>query len=223
MQKQKIAAFSAVIFDLDGVIVSTDDFHYRAWKWLADKEDIPFDREANEQLRGISRMESLEIVLRKARHVYTQEEKERLANEKNSYYQHLITGLTPANVLPGALKFIDDLKVLGIKTAIASSSRNAPFILSQTGLDGTFDAVVSGNDITKSKPDPEVFLLASRRLNVGPACCLVIEDAYSGIDAAVAGGMRSLGVGYASAYGKADFNAESLAEISVSELLAVKG
>jgi beta-phosphoglucomutase len=212
-------AVEAVIFDLDGVIVSTDEFHYLAWKMVAVQEDIPFNREINEQLRGISRMESLEIVLQNAKRIYLQDEKESLAESKNKYYKRLIAGLTADDILPGAIEFLKDLKSKGIKTAVASSSRNAPFILGRIGLDGFFDVIVSGNDIKKSKPDPEVFLLAAKGLNIDASHCLVVEDAFAGIDAAIAGGMLSLGVGYASGYEKADFRAESLASISVNDII----
>lgn len=219
MHMQNSAAVEAVIFDLDGVIVSTDDCHYRAWKQMADQEAIPFDRAINEQLRGISRMESLGIVLRKAQRSYTEEEKSGLADVKNEYYKNLITELTPEDILPGVMDFLRGLKDAGIKIAIASSSKNATFILSRIGLENFFDAVVSGSDIKNSKPDPEVFLLAAKRMNKEPPHCLVVEDAYAGIDAAVCGGMKSLGVGFASTYGKADLRAESLEKISVGDIL----
>lgn len=219
MQQNQTFLIQAVIFDLDGVIVSTDEYHYRAWKKMADQEDIPFDRSINEQLRGISRMGSLDIILQKAKRPYTQQEKEHLANWKNDCYKQLITQLTPTDILPGAMRFLEGLKQSGTKIAIASSSKNAPFILSRIGLDHYFDTVVSGADIQHSKPDPEVFLLAAQRLHTDPSHCLVVEDAYAGIDAAAAGGMKSLGVGFASSYEKADIRAESLEQITADLLL----
>ena len=143
-----------VIFDLDGVIVSTDDCHYLAWKRMADEEGIPFDRKVNERLRGVSRMASLEIILEKATKTYTEEQKVEMATRKNGYYVELIQQLTADAMLPGAMATLDMLKKRGVKIAIGSSSRNTPIILRQIGLDGYFDAVADGNQITHSKPDP---------------------------------------------------------------------
>lgn len=199
-----------VIFDLDGVIVSTDNCHYLAWKKMADEENIPFDRTINERLRGVSRMESLEIILEKAQKAYTADEKLVLAARKNAYYVELIGSLTESDILPGALETLHMLKARGLKVAIGSSSRNTPVILRQIGLDSAFDAVADGNAIHNSKPDPEVFLLAASLLHLEPKNCLVVEDADAGIEAGIAGGMRTLGVGSASANPKATFTAPDL-------------
>ena len=142
----------AVIFDLDGVIVSTDDCHYEAWKKLADEEGIYFDRKINDRLRGVSRMASLEIVLERSEKTYTEEEKAELAERKNGYYKEFIKKLTPNDILPGVMDNLEELKKNGIKIAIGSSSKNTPIILKQIGLDGYFDAVSDGNNISKSKP-----------------------------------------------------------------------
>ena len=155
-----------VIFDLDGVIVSTDDCHYLAWKRMADEEGIPFDRKVNERLRGVSRMASLEIILEKATKTYTEEQKVEMATRKNGYYVELIQQLTADAMLPGAMATLEMLKKRGVKIAIGSSSRNTPIILRQIGLDGYFDAVADGNQITHSKPDPEVFLLGAKLLGL---------------------------------------------------------
>ncbi len=208
-----------VIFDLDGVIVTTDDCHYRAWKRMADEEGIYFDRQINERLRGVSRMESLDIILERAQRAYSEEEKQSLATRKNAYYVDLIGSLTEADILPGALETLRYLKQRGIKVAIGSSSKNTPIILRQVGLTDAFDAVADGNGITHSKPDPEVFLLAARLLGLPPAKCLVVEDADAGVEAAVAGGMRALGVGAAAANPKASFHAHSLAEADFEMIL----
>lgn len=208
-----------VIFDLDGVIVTTDDCHYRAWKRMADEEGIYFDRQINERLRGVSRMESLGIILERAQRAYSEEEKQSLATRKNAYYVDLIGSLTEADILPGALETLRHLKQRGIKVAIGSSSKNTPIILRQVGLTDAFDAVADGNGITHSKPDPEVFLLAARLLGLPPAKCLVVEDADAGVEAAVAGGMRALGVGAAAANPKASFHAHSLAEADFEMIL----
>lgn len=209
----------AVIFDLDGVIVSTDNCHYLAWKRMADEEGIPFDRKDNERLRGVSRMASLAIVLEKASRAYTEEEKLALATRKNGYYVELIQRLTPAAILPGALEVLDTLRAAGVKLAIGSSSKNTPIILRQIGLANAFDAIADGNGITHSKPDPEVFLLAARLLGIPPADCLVVEDADAGIEAALAGGMRALGVGSAAKNPTATYRAESLAQVDSKALL----
>lgn len=207
-----------VIFDLDGVIVSTDDCHYRAWKKMADEENIEFDREINERLRGVSRMDSLEIILEKATKAYSDEEKQEMATRKNNYYVELIGALTPADILPGAMDVLNWLKEHGIKVAIGSSSRNTPIILKQIGLDGFFDAVADGNQITRSKPDPEVFLLAAKLLGLDPAVCMVVEDADAGVEAALAGGMRVLGVGSAMNNLSATYRAETLEKADIASI-----
>lgn len=202
----------AVIFDLDGVIVSTDDCHYHAWKMLADEEEIYFDREINNRLRGISRMESLEIVLEKSQKEYTTVEKIELAERKNEYYKKLIMELTPNDILSGVMEFLEKLKKEQIKIAIGSSSKNTPIILKQIGLDKTFDAVSDGNNITQSKPNPEVFIKAAEMLNVQPKECMIVEDADAGIEAGKRAGMKTLAVGAAKENMFADYKAASLAE-----------
>ena len=210
----------AVIFDLDGVIVSTDDFHYQAWKKMADEEGIYFDRRINEDLRGVSRMESLKIILQKARREYSDDEKAILADRKNSYYVQLLQNLTHNDILPGVMKVLNDLASRDIKTAIASSSKNSPRILERIGLSNAFDAVADGNDIKNSKPDPEVFLLAAKRLGIDPTDCAGIEDAEAGIDSIIAANMKAVGVGYASAYPKAHYKVKDLACLDVDRLLS---
>ncbi|MCE5344363.1 MAG: beta-phosphoglucomutase [Eubacteriales bacterium] len=200
-----------VIFDLDGVIVTTDDCHYHAWKRMADEEHIEFDRTINERLRGVSRMDSLAILLERAKRTYTPDEKEALAARKNAYYVDLITALTPSDILPGVMDVLQMLRKKDIKLAIGSSSRNTPLILKRIGLADAFDAVADGNQITHSKPDPEVFLLASTKLALPPETCLVVEDADAGVEAALAGGMKALGVGSAAVNPTATYCAPNLA------------
>ena len=197
----------AVIFDLDGVIVSTDDCHYRAWKRMADEEGIYFDREINNRLRGVSRMASLDIVLEMANREYSEDEKQALAEKKNNYYKKLICELTPNDILPGAMETLEELKKNGIKIAIGSSSKNTPIILKQIGLDTYFDAISDGNNITHSKPDPEVFLKAAEMLGVAPEHCMIVEDADAGIEAGKRAGMKTLSVHGAKG---ADFETEDL-------------
>lgn len=202
----------AVIFDLDGVIVSTDECHYRAWKKTADEEGIYFDRKINDRLRGVSRMDSLEIVLERAERLYTDEEKVELAERKNNYYKEYIKKLTKDDILNGVNENLAELKAKGIKVAIGSSSKNTPDILKYIGLDNYFDAVSDGNNIRKSKPDPEVFLKAADMLGVPYEKCLVVEDADSGIEAGKRAGMYTLAVNNAKG---ADY---SLADLSAGKI-----
>ncbi|MCM1210750.1 MAG: beta-phosphoglucomutase [Blautia sp.] len=185
-----------VIFDLDGVLVSTDELHYKAWKKLAQQLGITgFTKEDNEKQRGVSRMESLEIVLEKGNKTYTQEEKAALAEQKNTYYRELLQELTKEAVLPGVFENLGHLRKKGILIGVGSVSKNTPLILSKTGLEPYIDKVSCGLDITKSKPDPEVFLVAAKKLGLSNEECLVVEDSAAGIEAAKAAGMKSLGVG----------------------------
>jgi beta-phosphoglucomutase len=209
-----------VIFDLDGVIVSTDELHYQGWKHMADSEGIYFDREINERLRGVSRMESLSIILEKANKPYSEEQKEAMATLKNDFYKGLLsTSLSAADILPGVNDVLAGLKAAGVKIAIGSSSKNTPTILKQIGLDKTFDAVSDGNNITNSKPDPEVFLIAAEWLGLQPADCLVVEDAEAGVTAALAGGMKVLAVGSASTDARATLAASDLSKVTVEQMI----
>jgi len=185
----------AVIFDLDGVIVSTDNLHYQAWKKMADKENIYFDELINNRLRGISRIESLEIILERAKRPYSKREKSELAEYKNHYYQELLSSLSPEDILPGVNDLIKKLRVKNIKIAIGSSSRNAKRIMAAIGMSETFDAVSDGTNITHSKPHPEVFLKAAEMLKIKPEFCAVVEDAESGIEAAKRAGMIAFATG----------------------------
>ena len=202
--------YSAIIFDLDGVLVSTDNCHYEAWKKLADEEGIYFDRTINERLRGVSRMESLEIVLEKAKKTYSDEQKAEMAERKNGYYKKLIEELDENAILEGVVEFVETAKKNGLKIAIGSSSKNTNAILKQVGLYDTFDAIADGNDIKNSKPAPDVFLVAANKLGIEPAQCMVVEDADAGVEAALAAEMDVLAVGYASNNEKATYRAESL-------------
>lgn len=209
----------AVIFDLDGVIVSTDECHYQAWRKIADEEEIPFNREINQRLRGVSRLESLEIILENSRRSYTDEEKAVLASKKNACYRKLLEQLQPSHLLPGVQPLLQELREYGILTAIGSSSQNARFILDKIGLSDAFDAVVDGNAILTGKPDPEVFLLAARELGVKPEECVVIEDADSGIEAALAAGMAAIGVSYAAVNRRAHVRINNLSCIRAQDIM----
>ncbi|PGV53810.1 beta-phosphoglucomutase [Bacillus sp. AFS037270] len=212
---------SAVIFDLDGVIVSTDEYHYEAWKQISDQEQIYFDREINERLRGVSRMESLDIILSHSDKTYSETEKHLLAQRKNDIYCELLNNLSPNDILPGVINLLLGLKARDIRIAIGSSSKNTPFILSQIGLTTNFDAIADGNSIKNSKPDPEVFLLAAKMLGVEPEECAVIEDAQAGIDAAKAAGMKAVGIGSAAKCLNADLKLTDLTNIEIDQLLEV--
>jgi len=205
-------SFKAVIFDLDGVLLSTDRYHYRAWKQLADREGIYFNEAINERLRGVSRMESLEIILERAAKTYSAPEKEAMATLKNSIYRQLLESLTPADIFPGVIELLDALDRCGIKKAVGSSSKNAGFILEKTGLNRWFEgAVCDGNNISRSKPDPQVFLLAAEMLGIAPVDCLAVEDAEAGILAAKAAGMMAMGVGAAAGLPQCDLSAVDIA------------
>lgn len=207
-------SYQAVIFDLDGVICSTDEYHYQAWKAMADSMNIYFDRTINNRLRGISRMESLEIVLEHYQGpALSNERKQELAAMKNDIYRESLKNLSPADILPGVRDTLDTLRARGVKLAIGSSSKNTPFILRQLGLEQCFDAVSDGNNITRSKPDPEVFLKAAEYLHLSPEACLVVEDALSGVQAGHAGGFAVAAVGDASAAGVGDHNMGTASEL----------
>ena len=203
-----------VIFDLDGVLVSTDELHYQAWKKLADELGITdFNREDNVRQRGVSRMASLEVVLEKGDKEYSEEEKVEMAERKNDYYKEMLQSLDDSAVLPGVFDTLKMLRDRGILTAVGSASKNAPLILEKTGLLPLIDKISCGLDVTKSKPDPEVFLVAASKLELTPENCLVVEDAKAGIDAAKAGGMKSLGVGPFHEELGADFHSRTLATV----------
>ena len=214
----KVVNIEAVIFDLDGVIVTTDDYHYEAWKKIADQENIYFDREINERLRGVSRMESLDIILEKSSKIYNEEEKIELATRKNDYYKNLLENLTKEDILPGILETLNFLENKKIKTAIGSSSKNTIFILNKIGLIDKFDAIVDGTMIKNSKPDPEVFLQAAEKVGIKTEKCLVIEDADAGVEAGKRAGMRVLGVGSAKNNENADYKSENMEEFNIASI-----
>lgn len=205
--------YQGIIFDLDGVICSTDEYHYRAWKALADRLNIPFDREINNRLRGVSRMESLEIILEKSSKSYTQEEKLAFAEEKNRLYRELLGSMSEADLSGEVQRTLRALRSQGLKLAIGSSSKNAPFILNRIGLGGYFDAVADGNCIVHSKPHPEVFLKAADMLELDPAVCLVVEDAHAGVAAAQAGGFDCAAMGDATGDEQATYHLNSFSDL----------
>jgi beta-phosphoglucomutase len=217
-----MAKLEAVIFDLDGVIVSTDRYHYLGWKRLADEIGVPFDRERNEQCRGVDRMASLRVVLG-PNHTYSAAEMAALADRKNEYYKELARQITPADLLPGALALVEELEARGVKRAVGSASKNAEAVLDRLGIRARFQSVVTGHDFARGKPAPDVFLTAARRLGVAPGNCLVFEDAAAGVEAAHAGGMKCVGVGRADLLSAAERVVASLAEIDYAGLVRLMG
>lgn len=205
--------FKGVIFDLDGVICFTDKFHYQAWKKLADRLGIEFDEKINDRLRGVSRMASLEIILEKSARAYSDAEKESFAVEKNDAYRALLENMGKSDVSEEVRDTLSELRARGVLLAIGSSSRNTPLILEKTGMKQYFDAVSDGNNITRSKPDPEVFLKAAQFLNLAPADCLVVEDAVAGIDAGFSGGFRTAAIGEATNYDRPDYKLTTFSDL----------
>jgi beta-phosphoglucomutase len=206
------------IFDLDGVIVDTARYHYLAWKRLAKEMGFEFTEKDNEALKGVSRMASLEILLMVGGITKSQKEKEELAARKNGWYVEYISRMTPDEILPGSVRLLETLHREGILTAIGSASRNAGMILDGIRLRDLFDVVIDGNKIHTAKPDPEVFVRAAEEMNLPPSCCIVFEDAQAGIEAALAGGMKCVGVGDPVLLGKADLVIPGLKEITVEQL-----
>jgi beta-phosphoglucomutase len=204
---------SAIIFDLDGVLCSTDHYHYLAWKTIADKLGIPFDEKINDRLRGVSRMESLEIILQNYKGEMSQVEKEELAAEKNEVYRAYLVNMTPLDVSQEVRNTLSGLKELGVPIAVGSSSKNAGLILKQTELAPLFDVISDGNNITKSKPDPEVFLKAAEYLNIPPEKCWVVEDAQSGIEATRRAGMLAVAYGSAAQEKLGDLNLTQFSQL----------
>lgn len=203
----------AFIFDLDGVIVFTDQYHYQAWKKVADRLGIFFDEKINNRLRGVSRMESLQIILENAGKEYSENEKQLLAEEKNEYYKKFLENIKPTEVEEEIRETLKILREREYKLAIGSSSKNAKYILEKVALPDWFDAISDGTNISYSKPHPEVFLKAAEFLRESPEDCIVVEDACAGIDAAKAAGMAAVGIGDASRYEKSDFKIQSFIQL----------
>lgn len=205
--------FRGIIFDLDGVIVSTDEQHYLGWQALADRLGIPFSREVNSRFRGVSRMACMNILEELGGKHYTDSEKIAYADWKNEYYRELLDQMSPADLSQEVRSTLDALRARGLKLAVGSSSKNAKFILQRIGLSDYFDAVSDGTNISRSKPDPEVFLKAAEYLGLAPSDCLVVEDAVSGVEAAHAGGMKAATVGDAAGRGCGDFILSRFADL----------
>ncbi len=216
-----ISPVKACLFDLDGVLVDTAIYHYKAWKRLANSLGFDFTEEQNEQLKGISRVESLNKILAWGGIEKTEAEKEALAALKNGWYVEMIKEMTPAEVLPGTVVFLDAIRVAGYKVALGSASKNSGIILEKTNLTHFFDAIVDGNVVSKSKPDPEVFLKGAELLGVAPGQCVVFEDAVAGVQAAKTGGMKAIGIGQKEILVQADLVVSGLDKLSVKDLQAL--
>lgn len=213
-----MSTIKACIFDLDGVIVDTAIYHYEAWRRLANQLGFDFTEEQNEELKGISRIESLKIILNWGNLQKDEDEIVALATLKNTWYVEMITKMTPSEILPGAQEFLELVREKGYKTALGSASKNSETILKQIGLFDHFDVLVDGNKVTKSKPDPAVFLAGAEELGVDPSTCVVFEDAIAGVQAALNGGMRVVGIGNADVLKGADLVVAGLHEMTIDKL-----
>ncbi len=206
--------YEGIIFDLDGVICFTDHYHYLAWKALADSLGIDFDEKKNDRLRGVSRMDSLEIILEGYRGApLSDKEKTALADKKNALYREFLQTMTPNDLPDEVGETLNALRAKGLKLAIGSSSKNTPLILERIGLADFFDAVSDGNNIQRSKPDPQVFAMAAEMLHLAPSQCLVVEDALAGLQAAASGGFDSAALGPAAQSGKGTYSLKSFGEL----------
>ena len=202
-----------VLFDLDGVLVLTEKYHYNAWKQVLDAENIYIDEVMYDKLRGLSRIDTLNQILKIANKEYSEKQKEVLANKKNEKYKEYLKELGPSDISCDLIKTLLALKEKNVKLAIASSSKNATNIAKQTDLLKYFDVIVDGNQINKAKPDPEVFLKAANKLNLLVNECLVVEDAISGIDAGIAGGFKTVGISIAKSYNKTTYKIDNINEL----------
>jgi len=212
----------ACIFDLDGVIVDTARYHFLAWKKLTDQLGIHFTEENNERLKGVSRMASLEIILEIGNRKPDDRQKHEYATLKNNWYLDYISKMTPAEILPGCLEFINELRNANIRVAVGSASKNTPMILNRVGILELFDAVADGNNVTNAKPDPEIFLKAAKMVRVEPGNCVVFEDAVAGVQAALNAGMMCIGVGSATVLSEAHFVVSGLNEMNLAKLKTIE-
>lgn len=210
--------YKGYIFDLDGVLVDTAKYHFKAWKRLADEMNIRFNEDDNERLKGVSRMASLDIILELGNKTLSEEEKVSLATRKNEWYVEFISKMDASEILPGALEFLKMLKENGYKCALGSASKNAGLILERTGLKDYFDTVVDGTHVSKAKPDPEVFTLGADNMGLSYTDCVVFEDSVAGLQASKAAGMVAVGIGEASVLTDADMVVKDLSEFNLNML-----
>ena len=206
------------IFDLDGVLTDTAEYHYRGWKRLADEEGIPFTREDNELLRGIPRRESLMLILKER--MVPEEKILQMMERKNNYYLEYIREISPKDLLPGARELLEEIHKAGMKSALGSASKNAPDVVRRLGIANLLDAISDGNSVERQKPAPDLFLHAARQLNLTPEKCVVVEDAAAGIQAARAGGFHTVGLGPDERVGEAEVIFPSLEGVHLDTLLS---
>lgn len=217
-----MSKLEAVIFDLDGVITDTAEYHFLAWRELAQELGIPFSREDNERLKGVSRLASLDIILELGgrQELFSEEEKEHLARKKNTHYVELIKQISPKDILPGIKTFLAEIKEAGLKIGLASASKNAPAVLEGLDLLGEFDYMADANLIARGKPDPEIFLNVAENLMIAPEKCIGIEDAKAGVQAIKRAGMFAVGIGAAHQLGEADLIYASTRELSLKKIIS---
>ncbi len=213
-------AIQAVIFDLDGVLTDTAEYHYLAWQELADAEGLPFDRQANEALRGVSRVDSLRLLL-DGREV-ADDDFARMMASKNERYVELLADMSPGDLLPGAVELVDACRDRGLAVAIGSSSKNAPRVIDALGIADRFAVVADGTTVDIAKPAPDLFLAAARELGVDPTACAVIEDAAAGVDAALAAEMLAVGIGPHDRVGHAHLTFPTTADVDLAAVLAAR-
>ena len=218
MTNSRIKGF---IFDLDGVLTDTAEYHYRGWKRLADEEGMPFTREDNEFLRGIPRRESLMLILKER--IYPEDRIQQMMERKNNYYLEFIKEISPKDLLPGARELLEEIRSTGLKSALGSASKNAPEVVRRLGIANLLDAISDGNSVERQKPAPDLFLHAARQLNLKPEECVVVEDAAAGIEAARAGGFHTVGLGPRERVGEAEVIFPSLAGVHLDMLLSAFG
>ena len=216
-----MSRISAFIFDLDGVLVDTAEYHYRGWKRLADEEGLPFDRKDNEALRGISRRESLLLIL-KGR-ALPEDQIQEMMERKNRYYVEFIQEITTADLLPGARELLQQIRNAGLKSAIGSASKNTCQVLDKLGIESLIDAVSDGFSVENPKPAPDLFLHAAAQLGFPPGECVVVEDAAAGIQAARTGGFRSIGLGPIERVSAAEVVFPSLAGVQLEQIMKALG
>ncbi|GAB2563225.1 beta-phosphoglucomutase [Spirosoma aerophilum] len=215
-----MSQIKAFLFDLDGVIVDTAIYHYQAWKRLANELGFDISEEFNEGLKGVSRTDSLDLILAHGGLSLPDDKKAELAAKKNDWYLELVSRMTSDDILPGVATFFSQVRKAGLKTALGSVSKNAPLILERIGMTDAFDAIIDGTKISKGKPDPEVFTKGADELGVRPDECVVFEDAVAGVEAGKRGGMFVVGLGSPETLAHADLVAPSLESLTVDTVLA---
>ena len=211
----------AVIFDLDGVLTDTAELHFKSWQHVTEEIDLVLDGAVRDSIRGLGRLESLEIVLAERSAEFSVERKAQLANQKNQHYLKLLETMTPEDTLPGAIPLLRELLRREVPTAVASSSRNAGTVVDRLQIRPLFKQLVDGNHVERTKPDPEGFLLAAKRLGKLPENCVVVEDAEMGVDAALSAGMFAVGIGPAERVGKAHLVVGAIGDLTVEQLLGL--